>query len=169
MKTMFFRVLVVTALISTAVSLAGQMQAGQSRVEISSVKSAMKLQAPVEGFLTALNGTVDMRASEIVFEPGGTIKEHYHFGPGIRHLVAGELTLIDSETGQEQMVRAGEFFYESGTRRHVVVNRGLEPARVVVVELVPAGLKGPAMVAIDRRPELETTGAAMKDKICAAK
>lgn len=169
MKTMFFRVLIVTALIAPAALLAGQMHAGQSSVEISSVKSAIKLQAPVEGFLTALNGTVDMRASEIVFEPGGTIKEHYHFGPGIRHLVAGELTLVDSETGHEQMVHAGEFFYESGTRRHVVVNRGLESAKVVVVELVPAGLKGPAMVAIDRRPELEATGAAMKDKICAAK
>lgn len=147
----------------------GQTQSGHPMIDMSGVKAAMKLQAPVDGFLTALNGEVDMRASEIVFDPGGTIKEHYHFGPGIRQLAAGELTLIDSETGQEQIVHPGEFFYESGARRHVVVNRGREPAIVIVVELVPAGLKGPAMVSITRRPELEATGAQLKDKICSVK
>ncbi len=175
MKAMFFSLLAVITLMATVPRLhgqtqsSGQMQTGHSAIEMSGVKAAMKLQAPVDGFLTALNGKVDLRASEIVFDPGGTIKEHYHFGPGIRHLAAGELTLIDSETGQEQIVHAGEFFYESGTRRHIVVNRGKEPAKVLVVELVPTGLKGPAMVSIDRRPELETTGARLKENICETK
>lgn len=34
-----------------------------------------------------------MRAIEVDFEPGGTVKDHYHFGPGIRRVLSGELTL----------------------------------------------------------------------------
>lgn len=169
MKGRLFSALVMVCLVAAVVRLNSQMQAGHSAVEMTGVKAAMKLQAPVEGFLTALNGRVDMRASEIEFDPGGTIKEHYHFGPGIRQLLAGQLTLVDSETGTEQTVHAGEFFYESGTRRHIVVNRGKEPAKVAVVELVPAGLKGPAMVSIARRPELEANGTQLKYAICSAK
>jgi len=140
-----------------------------SAVEMTGVKAAIKLQAPVEGFLDPLNGKIDMRASEILFEPTGTVREHFHFGPGIRQLAEGELTLTDSLTGQEQTVHAGEFFYESGTRLHTVANRGSTPARVIVIELVPAGLKGAAMVPVDRRPELESAGLNLKSEICDAK
>jgi hypothetical protein len=38
-----------------------------------------------------------------------------------------------------------------------------------VFELVPAGLKGPAMVPVARRPELEANGTRLKDEICSAK
>jgi quercetin dioxygenase-like cupin family protein len=152
-----------------ALRVDGQMPVTHSTVEMTGVKAAMKLQAPVEGFMTALNGKVDMRASEIEIDPEGGLKEHYHFGPGIRHVLAGELTLVDSETGTEQTIHAGEFFYESGARRHIAVNRGKESVKEVVVELVPAGLKGPAMVPIDRRPELEANGTQLKDAICSAK
>ena len=48
-----------------------------------------------------------MKAPEIGFDPGGTIKEHYHFGPGVRYVRSGQVTLVDSETGKEQTVRAG--------------------------------------------------------------
>ncbi len=166
MSTRFLILGAVAFLAVGAVRIHGQMPMSGSTVEMTGVKAAMKLQSPVEGFLTALNGKVDMRASEIEFDPGGTIKEHYHFGPGIRHVLAGELTLVDSETRKEQTVHAGEFFYESGTRRHIVVNRGKEPAKVAVIELVPAGLKGPAMVPIARRPELEAKGARLKELVC---
>jgi len=142
MKGRFFGALVAVCLLAAVVRLNSQMQAGHPAVEMTGVKAAMKFQAPVEGFMTALNGKVDMRASEIEIDPGGGLKEHYHFGPGIRQVLAGQLTLVDSETGTEQTVRAGEFFYESGARRHIAVNRGKEPVKEVVVELVPAGLKG---------------------------
>jgi quercetin dioxygenase-like cupin family protein len=169
MKGRFFSALLVGCLLAAVVRLNSQMQAGHSAVEMTGVKAAMKFQAPIEGFMTALNGKVDMRASEIEIDPGGGLKEHYHFGPGIRYVLAGQLTLVDSETGREQTVHAGEFFYESGARLHIAVNRGKEPVKEVVVELVPAGLKGPAMVPIDRRPELEADGTQLKDAICSAK
>jgi len=40
---------------------------------MSGVKPSLKLQATVEGFMTALNGKVDLRATEVELEPGGTV------------------------------------------------------------------------------------------------
>lgn len=146
-----------------------QMSASHASVEMSGVKSAMKLQAPVEGFLTALNGRLDMRASEVEFEPGGGVKDHFHFGPGIRRVLAGELTLIDVEKGTEQKIRAGEYFYESGDRNLPAYNRGKEPVKLLIVELVPAGWKASAMLPLARRAEAEANGARLKELVCSAK
>jgi hypothetical protein len=38
----------------------------------------MKFQAPVEGFMTALNGKFDMRASEIEYDPRTTLSDQPH-------------------------------------------------------------------------------------------
>ncbi len=84
----------------------------------------MKLQSPVEGFFTPLNGKLDMRATEVEFEPGGAIRDHYHFGPGIRRVLAGELTLIYEDTKKEQVVHVGEYFYEPGDMDIWAINRG---------------------------------------------
>ena len=108
-----------------------------------------------------------MRATEVEFEPNGAVGDHLHFGPGIRHLVAGELTLL-GDSGKEQQVQAGDYFYESGDRDIRVQNRGSVPAKLVVVELVPADLEGSAMVPLDRRPDLEKEGQKLKDAICSA-
>jgi len=165
------RILIVAALVclvGAAARLDSQMPAGQM-VEMSGMKPTLKLQVPVEGFFTPLNGKLDMRATEVDFEPGGGVKDHYHFGPGIRRVLAGEITLIFADTKKEQVVRAGEYFYESGDVNINGVNRGKEPAKVLVVELVPAGLKGSAMVPLARRAELAENGARLKAEICSAK
>jgi len=169
MKSRFTFVAAVMLLAAGAVRLDGQMPASHSTIEMSGVKPALKLQAPVEGFLTALNGKLDMRASEVEFEPGGAVKDHYHFGPGIRRVLAGELTLVDPEKGTEQVVRAGEFFYESGDRNLPAYNRGKEPAKLLIVELVPAGWKASAMLPLARRTEAEQDGARLKELVCSAK
>jgi quercetin dioxygenase-like cupin family protein len=90
--------------LASAVGLEGQMAPACPGVEMSGVKPAMKHQSPVEGFMTALNGKVDLRASEVEFEPDGVVRDHYHFGPGIRRVLAGELTLIYADTKKEQVV-----------------------------------------------------------------
>jgi quercetin dioxygenase-like cupin family protein len=166
MKTWFFVVGGLVCLGAAGSRLDSQMAPSHPAVEMTGVKAALKMQAPVEGFFTPLNGKLDLRASEVVIEPGGSIKDHYHFGPGIRRMLAGEVTLIFMETKKEQVVRAGEYFYESGDVDVNAVNRGKEPANILVVELVPAGLKGPAMVSLDRRAELAANGARLKGEIC---
>lgn len=82
MRTRLFVALMLACLGATAARLGNQMPTGHSSVEMSGVKPAMKLQKPLEGFMTPLNGKLDMRASEVDFEPGGTVKDHFHFGPG---------------------------------------------------------------------------------------
>jgi quercetin dioxygenase-like cupin family protein len=133
---------------------------------MSGVKASLKLQAPVEGFMTALNGKVDLRATEVELQPGGAVKDHYHFGPGIRRMLAGELSLIYADTKKEQVVRAGEYFYEPGDVNIWAVNRGSVPATWLAVELVPAGLKGSAMAPPAARTELVESGARLRQLVC---
>lgn len=140
-------------LVCLAVGAVGFVQrppTSQSAVEMKGMKPAVKLQTPVEGFLTPINGKLDMRATEIEFEPGGGVQDHYHFGPGIRRVLAGELTLIYVDTKKEQVVRPGDYFYESCDVDILASNRSAEPAKLLIVELVPAGLKGSAMVPLGR-------------------
>lgn len=152
--------------LAAGISLYSQMPASHSAVAMSGVKPAMKLQVPLEGFYTSINGKLDLRASEVEFEPGGAVRDHYHFGPGIRRVLAGELTIIDPEKGTEQKVRAGEYFWESGDLNLNAYNRGTEPAKLLIIELVPAGLKGSAMVPLARRAELAENGARLKEQVC---
>jgi len=169
MKVRFFVLGALVCLAAATVRLDSQMPASHSAVEMTGVKPTLKMQTPVEGFFTPLNGKLDLRATELEIEPGGSIKDHYHFGPGIRRMLSGELTLIYMETKKEQVVRAGEYFYEPGDVNINGVNRSKEPAKLVIVELVPAGLKGSAMVLLDRRAELAANGSRLKEEICSAK
>jgi quercetin dioxygenase-like cupin family protein len=95
--------------------------------------------------------------------------DHIHFGPGIRRVLAGELTLTYVDTKKERVVRAGEYFYESGDVVIRAVNRGTQSAKVLVVELVPANLKGSAMAPLSRRAELAENGARLRDEVCSQK
>jgi quercetin dioxygenase-like cupin family protein len=169
MKARFFVVVALVCLVAAVARLDSQMSASHSAVEMTGVKATMKLQTPVEGFFAPLNGKLDLRATEVEVEPGGSIKDHYHFGPGIRRMLSGELTLVYADTKKEQVVGAGEYFYEPGDVNINGVNRGKEPAKLVIVELVPAGLKGSAMVPLDRRAELAANGSRLKEEICSAK
>ncbi len=169
MKSRFTFVAAVMLLAVGAVRLGSQMPASHSTIEMSGVKAAMKLQVPLEGFYTSLNGKLDLRASEAEWEPGGAVKDHYHFGPGIRRVLAGELTIVHPDKGTEQKLRAGEYYWESGDVNIHVYNRGTEPAKLLVIELVPAGLKGSAMVPLARRAELAENGARLKEQVCSAK
>jgi len=142
MKHRFFALAGTAIVLASAVGLEGQMAPAHPSVEMNGVKAAMKLQTPVEGFMTVFNGKVDLRATEVVFEPDGAVKDHYHFGPGIRRVLEGELTLIYADTKKEQVVHTGEYFYEPGDANIWALNRGKEPAKLLIVELVPAGVKG---------------------------
>jgi len=170
MKSRFAVVVAAVMLLAGgAVRLGSQTSSSQPMVEMKGVKPSLKFQAPLEGFFVPLNRKLDLRASEVEFEPGGGVGDHYHFGPGIRWVLAGELTLVDPEKGTEQTVRAGEFFYESGDRNLPAYNRGKEPAKLLIVELVPAGWKASAMLPLAQRAEAEANGARLKELVCSAK
>ena len=157
MRTGTLLVAILVCLAAGALGFGQQTSTSQSSVEMKGMKPAVKLQTPVEGFLTPINGKLDMRATELDVEPGGGVRDHYHFGPGIRRVLAGELTLTYADTKKEQVVHAGDYFYEPGDVDILASNRGAEPAKILIVELVPAGLKGSAMVPLARRAELAET------------
>jgi hypothetical protein len=128
----------------------------------------MKLQTPV-GF-APLNGKLDLRATEVEVEPGGSIKDHYHFhfGPGIRRMVSGELNLIYADTKKEQVVGTGEYFYEPGDVNINGVNRGKAflragkssaspAASASLPKSNPSGARGPAFLSIGNRTGSDST------------
>lgn len=155
-----------TLLAAGVAALYGQMPASHSPVEMKGVKPAMKFEAPVEGFLKGVNGKLKLRASEVEFEPGGALGDHYHVGPGIRLVLAGELTVVDAATGKEQRVQAGGYFYEAGDASFRVQNRGAQPAKLLVMEILPASWQGTAMATMDRRAELEQEGIKLQKQLC---
>lgn len=155
-----------TLLVVAPLPLGTQMPASHSPVEMSGLRPAMKFEAAVEGFLKPLNGKLKLRASEVDFEPGGKLGDHYHVGPGVRLVLAGELTVIDADSGKEQRVRAGEYFFEGGDRSFGVQNRTAQPARLLVVELLPATWQGTAMAPLARRGELEQEGVKLETQLC---
>ena len=156
-------------LLSTALGIAhldGQMLTTQSTIEMSGLKPAMKFEALVEGFLKPLNGKLKMRATEVDFEPGAVLGDHYHVGPGIRFVLAGELSVVHGDTGEEQRVRQGGYFYETGDVSLRVYNRSGELARLLVVELLPATWQGTAMVPLARRADLAQEGIHLQKLLC---
>jgi len=155
----------VALLLASTLHVSAQQPAATPAVHMQGVKAAMKHESPVEGFLTPLNAKVKMRATEVTFEPGGMVGDHLHAGPGIRYVSSGELTFVD-ETGKEKVVRAGEYMFESGDQNIKAYNRGNVPAKLVVVELLPAEWQGPAMVGMERRDQLASQGPKLQNSVC---
>ncbi len=166
MKVKFFVAVALLCLAAAAVRLSSQTLSSQMAVDMTGVKPALKFQASLEGFFTSINGKLDLRASEVDYEPGGSVGDHYHYGPGIRRVLSGELVIVDAETGKEQVFRAGDYFWESGDRSLRAYNRSKEPAKLLIVELVPANWKGSAMVPLARRAEVVENGTRLKDQVC---
>ena len=140
-------------------------QTPAAKVEMKDVKPAMKFEQLVEGFLTPVNAKLKLRATEVDFAPGGTVGDHLHAGPGIRYLVSGELTMTD-DSGKEQVVKKGEYFYESGDKSVKVINKGSAPAKLMVVELLPADWSGSAMAPVSRRNDLAQEGQKLQKSVC---
>ena len=112
----------------------------QQKVERKGVASTVKLDQMMSGYLTALNGKYKLVATETTFEPGGSVSDHHHVGPGIRFVVSGELTLVGE--GKTRTYKTGEYFYESGDVTTAAYNKSSSPTRVIVFEILPAEWKG---------------------------
>src|SRR5262245_61728873 len=91
------------------------MTASRSAVEMTRVKPVLKMQTAVEGFLTPLDGKLDLPASEVDIELGGSIKDHYHFGPGVRWMLAEEITLIFADTRKSRSCAQANTFANLAT------------------------------------------------------
>lgn len=155
----------IALLFAGTLHVSAQQPAATPAVHMEGAKAAMKHESPIGGFLTPLNGKVKMRATEVTFEPRGMVGDHLHAGPGIRYVSSGELTFVD-QNGKEKVVRAGEYMFESGDENIKAYNRGNVPAKLVVVELLPADWQGSATVPLERREQLASQGPKLQKSVC---
>jgi quercetin dioxygenase-like cupin family protein len=109
-------------------------------VEMSGVNSTIALERPVTGHLVSLNGRYKLRGTMTIFEPGGYMGAHHHAGPGLRYVLAGELTYV--EAGRTHVFRRGDWFYESGDTLNTAANRSAERDTILNFEILPADWYG---------------------------
>jgi quercetin dioxygenase-like cupin family protein len=116
------------------------------RVETKGLVARIRFEAPVEGFLTELNGRYKLRVTELILAPGGHVGEHNHVGPGIRQVTEGEMTYVLPD--RTVVYRPGDFFFESGDVNHTVFNRTDAPMVHVLFEILPADWSGPSLIPV---------------------
>jgi quercetin dioxygenase-like cupin family protein len=116
------------------------------KVETKGLVAKIKFEAPIQGFLTDLNGKYKLRITELTLEPGGYVGEHNHLGPGIRQVTAGNMTYVLPD--RTVIYRPGEFFFESGDVNHTVFNKTDAPMVHVLFEVLPMDCVGPSLVPV---------------------
>ena len=80
-----------------------------------------------------------MRAREITLLPGGVVAVHQHIQrPGIAYLVEGALIEHRNDRDEPVVHQAGAAAFESSGVVHWWINESSEPAKVVVVDIIPA-------------------------------
>jgi len=134
-----FALLVTWALLGSSGRLAAQ-----DAVEMRGISAAIKLEEVVYGHLHELNGKYKMRATEVTFAPDAYLGVHHHVGPGIRYILAGEVTF--TEGGKTTIYKAGEYFFETGNLAHTAHNNTSMPLRILFVEILPKDWSTPTVI-----------------------
>jgi quercetin dioxygenase-like cupin family protein len=76
----------------------------------------------------------------ITFQPGDKTAVHKHPWPHYGYMLEGVLTVTNTETGKSFDVKPGEFLVEMQNTAHYGENRGTAPAKMLIVDTVPAGV-----------------------------
>jgi len=134
----------VTPLLLVALLSGADHLVAQEKVEARGITAEIKLEEVTFGYLTELNGKFKMRATEFTFAPGSYLGVHHHVGPGIRYILSGELTF--TEGGRATIYKAGEYYFETGNLAHTAENKTDQPLRILIVEILPNGWTGPAVI-----------------------
>jgi quercetin dioxygenase-like cupin family protein len=133
-----------TLLLFVALLCGADRLAAQDKVDARGIASAIKLEEVIYGHLPELNGKFKLRATEVTFVPDAYLGVHHHVGPGIRYVLAGEVTF--TEGGQTTIYRAGDYFFETGNLAHTAQNKTTLPLRILFVEILPKDWTGPTVI-----------------------
>jgi quercetin dioxygenase-like cupin family protein len=89
----------------------------------------------------ARKATSDVLTARIDFRPGDSTGWHFHPGPVLVQVAAGQITLSHAEHGRcvSQVVTAGNGFFERPGAIHVADNRGRDAAVVFATFVLPEG------------------------------
>src|SRR5436190_6282337 len=116
------------------------------KVDTKGLVAKIKFEAPLEGFLTDLNGRYKLRITELTLDPGGYVGEHNHLGPGIRQVTSGHMTYVLPD--KTVVYGPGDFFFESGDVNHTVFNKTNEPMVHLLFEILSADVSGPSLIPV---------------------
>ena len=104
-----------------------------------------------------LDGAWIARLDRVDFPPGGVAHRHVHPGPGIRHLLHGELT-IDRGDDVPRTYRAGEAWFEGADDPVLATAAMSEETAFVRVLLLPADGSASGASATSIRPTRTSRG-----------
>jgi quercetin dioxygenase-like cupin family protein len=76
----------------------------------------------------------------VTFQPGDKTAVHKHPFPHFGYMLEGTLTLVNTATGKSFDVKPGEFLVEMMNTYHYGENRGTVPARILIIDELPAGV-----------------------------
>ena len=133
-------------LLAPSKSATGQTGGSPVKVETKGLVAKIKFEAPIQGFLTDLNGKYKLRVTELILEPGGYVGEHNHLGPGIRQVTAGNMTYVLPD--RTVVYGPEEFFFELGDVNHTVFNKTDAPMVHLLFEVLPMDCVGPSLVPV---------------------
>ena len=131
-------------LLCAALAAFVSISAAQPKIETRGIASQTKIEETVYGHLAELNGKFKLRASELTIEPGGLLGAHHHAGPGLRYVLAGEVTFVQG--GKATVYKAGEYFFESGDIVHNAQNRTKTPLRLILFEILRVDWSGSSVI-----------------------
>jgi quercetin dioxygenase-like cupin family protein len=83
--------------------------------------------------------SAELIASIFEIPPGVDLPEHEHPYPRYGYILSGSLRVTDTETGQSKTYRSGDFVLEAVGRWHTGANTGVEPTRLLVIDIVQNG------------------------------
>jgi len=126
------------------IAAAAALPASAQQVDRKDAASKVMLEQVISSHLAALNGKYKLQATETTYQPGGYTALHDHVGPGIRHVLSGEISFV--QEGKETIYKTGDYFYEAGNISNAVSNKGSSPVRILVFEILPAEWKGGSAV-----------------------
>ena len=133
-----------TLFISIMLLSGAQPAATQNNVEARGITSEVKLEEVIFGHLPELNDKFKLRATEVTFAPEAYLGAHHHVGPGIRHVLSGEVTF--TEGGEVTIYKAGDYFFEAGNLAHTAQNKTSLPLRILFVEILPKNWAMPTVI-----------------------
>jgi quercetin dioxygenase-like cupin family protein len=85
-------------------------------------------------------GPVRLIVTQYDIAPGATLPVHKHPYQRYAYVLAGALTVTETDTGAKHDYKAGDVVVEMVERWHSGQNLGTEPVRLLVIDQVPDGM-----------------------------
>ena len=95
----------------------------------------------LDGEIAEVRGR-QMRARELVIEPGGVVAVHRHDArPGVAYILEGEIVEHRSDQPQPLLRKQGDAAFEKTGLTHWWENRTQKPVRALVIDIVPSEIQ----------------------------